>query len=334
MMISKRETIISPRNDNYGRLARYIADASKGGEKCLTTWTAGCQADDFDLARYEVKATQACNTRSTKEKTYHMIVSFRPEDQERLKPEDFKEIELAFANSLGFENHQRHCGVHINTRNMHMHVAYNMIHPESKARHEPFQDFKKRDQVCREMEKRFGLVVDPGREIKDEKTPTKRTNSRAMKAEAHSGLKSFHTYVLERKKAILEELARATSWQDLHKRLALQGLEIKLRGNGCVISALDAQRKGNHHVKASDVSRELSKGRLEKRFGQFEKSKDGYQVEDRYGLEPKKKLKTTNERRMWALYLREARESNFQLKRSWKQFAFQVGRFLDHGMER
>lgn len=40
------------------------------------------------------------------------------------------------------------------------------------------------------------------------------------------------------------------------------------------------------------------------------------------------------ERRMWALYLREARESNYQLKRSRKQFAFQIGRFLDQEMER
>ncbi len=162
----------------------------------------------------------------------------------------------------------------------------------------------------------------------------KRVNTRAMKAEAHSGLKSFHTYVLERKANILDELNKATSWQDLHQRLALLGLEIKLRGNGCVIGALNTKLKGNHHIKASDVAREISKARLERRFGKFDKSKGGYDEKGSYSLEPKKELKTAKERRMWALYLREARESNYQLKRSWKQFTYQVGRYFDQGLGR
>ena len=82
--------------------------------------------------------------RTTREKTYHLIVSFRPEDEAKLTPETLKEIELEFAKSLGFEEHQRHCGVHKNTHNLHMHVAYNMIHPEKLARHEPFRDFRTR----------------------------------------------------------------------------------------------------------------------------------------------------------------------------------------------
>ena len=38
-------------HDNYGALARYIADAGHEGEKCLAFWCAGCAADDdYDLA--------------------------------------------------------------------------------------------------------------------------------------------------------------------------------------------------------------------------------------------------------------------------------------------
>jgi hypothetical protein len=74
-----------------------------------------------------------------------------------------------------------------------------------------------------------------------------------MKAEAHIGLKSFHTYVLERKANILDDLNNATSWQDLHQRLALLELEIKLRGNGCVIGALNTKLKGNHHIRGCPI---------------------------------------------------------------------------------
>ena len=38
-------------HDNYGALARYIADAGHEAEKCLASWCAGCEADDDnDLA--------------------------------------------------------------------------------------------------------------------------------------------------------------------------------------------------------------------------------------------------------------------------------------------
>ena len=93
------------------------------------SWCAGCWAgDDYELAIQEVADTQALNTRTTQEKTYHLIVSFRPEDETRLTPEAFKAIEERFAQALGLSEHQRHCGVHVNTENMHMHVAYNLIH--------------------------------------------------------------------------------------------------------------------------------------------------------------------------------------------------------------
>lgn len=117
-MISTKQPSPKPKNDNYARLANYIADASHEGEKCLMSWNTGCMAgDDFQLGISEVLATQDCNTRTKKEKTYHLIVSFRPEDEAKLTEKDFKDIEQRFAEVLGFEEHQRHCGVHNNTEN-------------------------------------------------------------------------------------------------------------------------------------------------------------------------------------------------------------------------
>ena len=115
-------------------LVRRNPSLSPTGEKCLLTWTEGCWLeDDYERAIKEVVATQELNTRSKKEKTYHLIVSFRPEDQEKLTEEVFKEIEKRFAETLGLSEHQRHCGVHINTKNIHMHVAYNLIDKEKRT---------------------------------------------------------------------------------------------------------------------------------------------------------------------------------------------------------
>lgn len=261
-MISRR-IAKKAENDDYRRLARYIRAADHGDEKCLMSWCAGCWAgDDYALAIREVADTQALNTRTTREKTYHLIVSFRPEDETKLTPEMLKGIELEFAKALGFEGHQRHCGVHKNTNNLHMHVAYNMIRPEKLSRHEPFRDYHIRDRVCRELEIRFGLASDKGRSV--ESTEPKLTPVAAT-VEAQTGQQSFDGYVKERRGPILEALGQAAGWQQVHAAFARYGLEIRPHGNGLVIK----DRNGKHTIKASSLDRSLSMGNLVRRFGTY-----------------------------------------------------------------
>lgn len=249
-MIS-RHIHCKPANDDYRRLARYIADANHEGEKCLGSWTAGCWMDgNYNLAVREVQDVQDLNTRSAQEKTYHLIVSFRPEDEAKLTLKDFQAIESEFAQALGFADHQRHCGVHKNTTHMHLHVAYNMIHPEKLTRHEPYRDYHKRDRVCRELEQRFDLVVDNGR---DPDRPPQRGNDKANTYEAHSGQQSFSAYVRERKDRLDVELKKARTWQQAHEVLAGFGLAVDVRGNGCVIK----DRFGKQQIKASELGQEF-----------------------------------------------------------------------------
>ncbi|WP_239057293.1 TraI/MobA(P) family conjugative relaxase [Desulfovibrio sp. JC010] len=263
-MISRR-IACKPQNDNYRRLAQYIADAKHKGEKSLMSWCAGCWAgDDYDLAIQEVLDTQDLNKRTRKEKTYHLIVSFRPEDESVLTAEKFKEIEQVFSKVLGFEEYQRHCGVHKNTNNLHMHIAYNMIHPEKLTRHEPYRDFHKRDRLHRELEQKFGLKLDNGRQ--KELLP-KRNNDRAATYESHSGQQSFDSYVKERKDFILESLRSSHGWQEFHESLAQIGVEVRLRGNGCIIKDLHSKTA----IKASRLDRDFSKSKLEALLGHYQK---------------------------------------------------------------
>lgn len=261
-MISRR-IHTKPENDDYGRLARYCADTRNNGEKVLESWHRGSDADDYHLAIREVEAVQALNTRSRKEKTYHLIVSFRPEDEPLLTPEVFREIEEEFARALGFNEHQRHCGVHKNTNNIHMHVAYNMIHPVKLTRHEPYRDYRKRDEAARKLEKRFGLVIDKGRQ--PEESP-KRSNDKAAQYEAHTGRQSFAGYVMEHKEA-LAKILECSDWPEFHAGLARFGLGLKLRGSGCVIHDLHSP----HTVKASSLGRDFAKKALEQKLGPFQK---------------------------------------------------------------
>jgi hypothetical protein len=251
------------RNDDYGRLARYIADAGHEGEKCLESWSAGCwSGDEYALGILEAEAVQDLNTRSAKEKTYHLLISFRPEDEAKLTPEAFKAIEERFAQVLGFAEHQRHCGVHKNTNNLHFHIAYNMIHPERQTRHEPFRDYHARDRLCRELEKEYGLVVDNGRG----KAGEDHLSEKAATLEAQTGQESFESYAKRHKAHILKALEVSQGWQGFHEALRAVGMEAKPHGNGLVVKNLYA----DHVAKASTIDRALSMKKLESRFGRFQ----------------------------------------------------------------
>ncbi len=287
-MISKR-VFIDAGNDNYARLAAYIADAGthskQSGEKCLMSWCEGMLGgEDYAEGIAEAVDVQARNTRAAS-KTYHLVIGFRPEDEAKLTPEVLKAIEERFASALGYTDHQRHCGVHKNTANLHMHVAYNMIHPEKYTCHKEFRDFWIRDKVCRAVERDFGLTVDHG--IEHNSSERQRNNDTARLVEAHTGQQSFDSYAKEHREAIMRSLETAESWQDLHVALGAQGMEIKPHGNGLAIKDRHSN-KAAHAIKASALDRSLSLKKLEARFGAFQPPQDLAHVQEqsRYTAEP------------------------------------------------
>ena len=290
-------------------------------EKCLMSWCAGCWAgDDYELAIQEVADTQALNTRTTQEKTYHLIVSFRPEDETRLTPEAFKAIEERFAQALGLSEHQRHCGVHVNTENMHMHVAYNLIHPEKLTRVEPWRDYIKRDKLCRELEKEYGLVIDNGRD----KAQGQGLGERAAAVEAHTGRQSFEGYACDQGEAILAMLENARSWEDVHCAFARHGLELKPRGAGLVVK----NRHGRHMAKASAAHRDLSLKKLEARFGVFQEPRGKMpESERRYGAAPLQKAPNRNQ--LWQEFQEQRQEQKAALediRRKWERQRMELQR--------
>ena len=256
------------KSDNYRALALYAADAKIGhisGEKTFHHWYAGGDADNYLEGMIEVEATQAMNTRAEGEKTYHLMVSFRPEDEDKLTSQVLEEIETMLADALGFSGHQRHCGVHVNTNNMHLHVAYNMIEPRKFTKHFPYYDYPKLHKACRAIEKKYGLAVDKGMEP-DSPAKSDQPKAKVKAIEAQTGQESFHSYVLRRKPELMTGLEKAASWPDVHQVFLQYGLILKVSGNGLAIK----DRYGKHPVKASALDRTVSKKNLEARFGPFE----------------------------------------------------------------
>ncbi len=254
-MIAKRINFRETSKSNIVRLVEYITFDQEKECRVGDIMLANCRHDSPELAAREMAITQAMNKRSTVDKTYHLLVSFRAGEEP--SPETLRRVEAALCAKLGFSEHQRIAVVHRDTDNTHMHIAINKVHPTRFTVQSPRRDFKALAEGCAELEK--SLVLRP-----DNHQPTGKTKGerQAGDMEAMTGQESLLGWI---RRECLDGMKAAVSWEALHSELAKAGLALALRGNGMVIT----DQAGNR-VKASDADRSFSKANLEKRFGPFQ----------------------------------------------------------------
>ncbi len=244
----------------YRHLAHYLeADQGDAGRVQYSRVT-NCGCDDPQWAIMEIEAVQGMNTRARNDKTYHLVVSFR-EDEDPSR-EVLDAIEDAVCEHLGFGEHQRISALHRDTDNVHLHLAINKIHPKRLTMHEPYYSHRALSDICQVLEHRHGLEQDNhiGVVVRDSgRFPT----GPAGNLEAHRGQVSLQRWVQEQAVPVLRQ---CDSWQALHAALAESHLALTPRGNGLVFK----DRGSDTAVKASSVGRAWSKGALEQQFGAYE----------------------------------------------------------------
>ncbi|PCI40975.1 MAG: relaxase [Rhodospirillaceae bacterium] len=287
---------------SFKKLAEYISAAKEDGEKLDDFWMvntmAGDGIDDLDLAILEIDTTQALNTQTTVNKSYHLVISFR---DEKPSPEALHDIEREFADALGFGEHPRVVGTHDNTENFHMHVGYSRIHPKTLKAHYPSWDFRALENTCRTMEEKHGLKVDLGR--KDKIKPNQKPQA-AHDKETHTWEQSFYGFVQNFKPPLMEALNKSKNWQELHVSFAKYDLELRKRGNGLIIGNRPRPNIKPQFTKASGLDRSFSKGALEKRFGPFQgpkKSTEHVKPMFHYSRDPV--TRHPNQARLWHRYV-------------------------------
>ena len=140
--------------DTWVRTADYILATKRRttqGEKVASYRVTNCGTDDPGDATTLIQITQAKNTRSQSDKTYHLVFSFREGEHPPL--EVLHQIEDALCEVLGYSDHQRISAVHIDTDNLHVHVAINKVHPSGLQNIEPFYDKQRQERQRQKKEK-------------------------------------------------------------------------------------------------------------------------------------------------------------------------------------
>ena len=246
----------SPKRSDFAGLVSYLTNAQRKSERVGGVAVTNCHSDTSEVAITEVLNTQAQNRRATSDKTYHLILSFRAGEQPA--EETLIAIETRVCQALGYGEHQRVSAVHHDTDHLHLHIAINKIHPSRYTLHDPYNDHKTLARECERLEREYGLEPDNHQARKC------RSENRADDMERHTGVESLLGWI---QRECQGQMQVAQSWAELHRVLRANGLALRERGNGLVITSQDGTT-----VKASSIGREYSKNKLEVRFGPFEPS--------------------------------------------------------------
>lgn len=253
-MIVRHIPMKAIRKSNFAGLIHYMTNEHGKQERVGEIHITNCQSNEVEWAIHEVQATQELNQRAQGDKTYHLLISFPA--GEIPSADVLKDIEQRVCSSVGLGEHQRISVVHYDTDNFHIHVGINKIHPTRYTLHEPYLAYKKLGEIATLLEIEHGLQ-------QVNHIPHKvGSENRADDMEHHSGIGSLLNWI---KSECMEQLKAANNWSQFHHVLVQYGLELRERGSGLVI--VDGLGVG---VKASSVSRDFSKAKLEKAFGSFE----------------------------------------------------------------
>lgn len=253
-MIVRHIPMKAIKKSNFAGLIQYMTNEQGKQERVGDIRITNCQSEDVTWATHEIEATQHQNQRAKGDKTYHLLISFPA--GETPSPEVIKDIEDRVCASIGFGEHQRVSVIHYDTDNFHIHVGINKVHPSHYKLHEPFLAYKKLADIAIKLELEHGLQ-------ETNHIPNKvGSENRADDMEHHAGVESLLGWI---KRECTAQIQGSQSWSELHQIMQGNGLELRERGQGLVI--IDGAGLG---VKASSVSRDFSKTKLEKRLGAFE----------------------------------------------------------------
>ena len=259
--------IITPKQPRDGktvsRLRKLVPYMLRGkGEERCTWYMAGNlegldRREDAELAVEVMEVLQQGNVRAKGSKTYHLVISFHPEDR-RLAPAELQDVVRRAVAAARLGEHQYIAVRHSEQEHEHLHVAVNKIHPETLKIHHPYRAVPAFQALASVLEQELGLH-------RVDRTRGRSQSHRARDFEAHRGVESFSGWAC-RTIGDARGHNRIGSWPALHDELARFGVRLVRRGNGLAI--VDATRP-NLACKASALGREWSKQRLCERYGEF-----------------------------------------------------------------
>ena len=202
-----------------------------------------------------IMAATARDSTKTERAVYHFSISFDPGDA--VDREAMRRVADRTLRDLGLQDHQALIVAHRDTPHPHVHVVVNRVNPETGRAWSNFRDYPRIEKSLRAQEVDMGLRVVPG---KHARVP-ERDGAALARGPALGPARGDAAFVERVRAKAGPHLQGARSWAELERGFAEHGLSLRMKGRGMVVT------DGRQEVKASDLFREASRYRLEKRLG-------------------------------------------------------------------
>lgn len=269
------------------RLTEYILDANgttnlealgvEPGEKVEYSGARNLIGNALASWQAQMLATAAGATRC-RDPIEHYVLSWQT-GEEPSKQQFARAVEIAVS-ELGLSECQAVWAVHGNTDNLHAHIAVNRVHPISGKTLSAGDGWDKDrlQQICALIEHEGGwcaeknalYTVRDGQVVhRETDTVVRNRDGRQTRARDRA---SEPLQIPPGFESIVEAIAAASGWRDLHDRLNRLGARYERAGPGANVV------RGETRIKPSKLGRTCSLPTLEKQFGSFEPSPhlDGY----------------------------------------------------------
>jgi hypothetical protein len=254
------------------------------------------------------------NTRC-KDPVFHFILSWK--ETELPTAEQADEAARIALKELDLQTCQAVWGLQSDTENRHLHVAVNRIEPKTYKAVQPSGNwtYKALSRACKKIELAQSWEADNGiyvvtadgklAEKEREATEQPKISPSARDMEAHTAVKSAERIGQE----VAAPLIRAVrSWEELHEKLAEQGMRYEKKGSGAVLFI------GETPIKASQAGKDLSLSKLEKRLGEYRAAETRELPLPHRSLEPIERAAIPKVKSKWEEY-QEYRTAYFRHKK-------------------
>jgi hypothetical protein len=266
-----------------------------------------------ETAALEMEASATDNKRC-KDPVFHAILSWR--EMEIPTPEQADEAVHIALKELNLENCQALWVLQNDTQNRHVHIIANRIDPETGRAIIPANGwtYKALERAARKIElvqgweseqSGFYSVTEDGEIIEKKRRYEPAISTAARDSEAHTAVKSAERIAQETAAPIIRG---AKTWEELHKKLADQGIAFEKKGSGAVLVVNGVV------VKASKAGRDISLSKLEARLGAFQALEALTVIVRERAPEPVERVNERHVKSNWERY-KEAREKYFANKR-------------------
>ncbi|MGX1100494.1 relaxase/mobilization nuclease domain-containing protein [Amorphus sp. MBR-141] len=280
-----------------GRLGETSSPEARG-ERVLWVEERGLGTTDPDEAA-RIMAITAERSQRVRQPALHFIVAFDPKDARRgrVDEDSMREIAGELTEKLGLNDHQMLIYAHGDRKHPHLHFLVNRVHPETGRAWSQRDIGRRLTTLCREIAEARGLNAlkersrdqERGRDT-DRTGPVSDGEYRTAQREGREPKAPFDRDALADLKTSLAPAFRdETSWASLSGRLAAQGLYLRAKGQGLIVT------DGRAYAKLSELGKTIRLKELEARFG--ERFADYYAREARGLVAERERDRSNAERR-------------------------------------